>query len=196
MANGKLIIFSAPSGSGKTTIVRHLLEKLPNLAFSISATSRAPRGDEKHGEDYYFLSPTEFKNRAANGDFLEWEEVYKGTHYGTLRQEVERLWREGKHVIFDIDVVGGLNLKKQFGNNALAVYVQVPDIDQLEERLRGRGTDSEEKILQRLAKANEEQKLAPEFDVVLLNDNLARAQQEGLEKVREFVATTKDKSWI
>ena len=183
---GKLIIFSAPSGSGKTTIVHHLLDSLPNLAFSISATSRAPRGKEKDGVDYYFLSSEEFAKKAAAGEFLEWEEVYKGTAYGTLRSEVERLWAEGKHVIFDIDVVGGLNLKKLFGENALAVYVKVPNDETLEKRLRGRGTDSEEKIQQRLAKAKEEQKLAPQFDLILVNDDLERAKAEALKKISEW----------
>lgn len=187
MDSGKLIIFSAPSGSGKTTIVHFLLEQLPNLAFSISATSRAPRGQEKNGVDYYFLSPEEFEKRVQENAFLEWEEVYAGTRYGTLRSDVERLWAEGKHVIFDIDVVGGLNLKKQFGANALAVYVQVPNDEALEKRLRARGTDSEEKIQQRLAKAKTEQKLAPQFDVVLVNDDLQRAKNEALERVKGFI---------
>jgi guanylate kinase len=184
---GKLIIFSAPSGSGKTTIVRYLLEHIPNLAFSISATSRPPRGEEKDGVDYHFLSPEEFEKRVQNHEFLEWEEVYAGTRYGTLRSDVERLWAEGKHVIFDIDVVGGLNLKKQFGPNALAVYVQVPNDEALEKRLRGRGTDSEEKIQQRLAKAKDEQRFAPNFDLVLVNDDLERAKNEALERVTGFI---------
>ena len=185
--NGKLIIFSAPSGSGKTTIVRYLLEQLPQLAFSISATSREPRPNEKHGRDYYFLSDYEFKLRAENGEFLEWEEVYNGTKYGTLKREVDRIWAAGKHVIFDIDVVGGLNLKKQFPKRALAVYVQVPHIADLERRLRNRGTDSDEKIEMRLRKAQEEAKRAPEFDVVIVNDDLDRAKQEALKIVSEFI---------
>ena len=185
--DGKLIIFSAPSGSGKTTIVHHLLDKLSQLSFSISATSRAPRGEEKDGKDYYFLSPAEFASRVAANDFLEWEEVYHGTSYGTLRSEVERIWAKGKHVIFDLDVVGGLNLKKQFGAKALAVYVQVPNDAVLEKRLRGRGTDSEEKIQQRLAKAKDEQKLAPQFDFVLVNDDLEKAQKTALETVLAFL---------
>jgi guanylate kinase len=185
--NGKLIIFSAPSGSGKTTIVRYLLEQLPQLAFSISATSREPRPNEKHGRDYYFLSDYEFKLRAENGEFLEWEEVYNGTKYGTLKREVDRIWAAGKHVIFDIDVVGGLNLKKQFPKRALAVYVQVPHIADLERRLRNRGTDSDEKIEMRLRKAQEEAKRAPEFDVVIVNDDLERAKQEALKIVSEFI---------
>ena len=185
--NGKLIIFSAPSGSGKTTIVRYLLEQLPQLAFSISATSREPRPNEKHGRDYYFLSDYEFKLRAENGEFLEWEEVYNGTKYGTLKREVDRIWAAGKHVIFDIDVVGGLNLKKQFPKRALAVYVQVPHIADLERRLRNRGTDSDEKIEMRLRKAQEEAKRAPEFDVIIVNDDLERAKQEALEEVKKFI---------
>lgn len=185
--NGKLIIFSAPSGSGKTTIVRYLLEQLPQLAFSISATSREPRPNEKHGRDYYFLSDYEFKLRAENGEFLEWEEVYNGTKYGTLKREVDRIWVAGKHVIFDIDVVGGLNLKKQFPKRALAVYVQVPHIADLERRLRNRGTDSDEKIEMRLRKAQEEAKRAPEFDVVIVNDDLDRVKQEALKIVSEFI---------
>lgn len=185
--NGKLIIFSAPSGSGKTTIVRYLLEQLPQLAFSISATSREPRPNEKHGRDYYFLSDYEFKLRAENGEFLEWEEVYNGTKYGTLKREVDRIWAVGKHVIFDIDVVGGLNLKKQFPKRALAVYVQVPHIADLERRLRNRGTDSDEKIEMRLRKAQEEAKRAPEFDVVIVNDDLDRVKQEALKIVSEFI---------
>lgn len=185
--NGKLIIFSAPSGSGKTTIVRYLLEQLPQLAFSISATSREPRPNEKHGRDYYFLSDYEFKLRAENGEFLEWEEVYNGTKYGTLKREVDRIWAAGKHVIFDIDVVGGLNLKKQFPKRALAVYVQVPHIADLERRLRNRGTDSDEKIEMRLRKAQEEAKRAPEFDVVIVNDDLDRVKQEALKIVSEFI---------
>jgi guanylate kinase len=185
--NGKLIIFSAPSGSGKTTIVHHLLEQIPELAFSISATSRKPRGKEVHRKDYYFLSDDEFKARAQNNEFLEWEEVYNGTKYGTLKAEVERLWEAGKHVVFDIDVVGGLNLKKQFSDRALAIYVQAPNIAELERRLRKRGTETDEKIDMRLRKAGEEAKRAPEFDLVIVNDDLERAKQEALERVKKFI---------
>ena len=188
MANGKLIIFSAPSGSGKTTIVRHLLERIPSLAFSISATSRAPRGKEEHGKDYYFLSADEFASRAAANHFLEWEEVYAGTSYGTLKSEVERLWADGKQVIFDIDVVGGANLKKQFPDQTLAIFVQAPNLLELEKRLRGRGTDSEEKIQERLAKAEQELKYAKDFDVVLVNDDLERAQEEAVDLVEQFIS--------
>lgn len=188
MNNGKLVIFSAPSGSGKTTIVRHLLENIPNLVFSISATSRAPRGTEKHGVDYYFLSHQDFKNQVSAGDFLEWEEVYAGTAYGTLRSEVENIWRKGNHVAFDIDVVGGLNLKKQFGNNAIAIYIKVPNFEELEKRLITRGTDSAEKIAQRLQKAKDEATREPEFDHVIINEDLEKAQAEALALVRDFLA--------
>lgn len=189
-SSGKLIIFSAPSGSGKTTIVRHLLGKYPELEFSISATSRAPRGEEENGKDYYFLSADEFRKRIESGEFLEWEEVYEGTYYGTLRSEVNRIWEKGGHVAFDIDVVGGLNLKKHFGRRALAVYVKVPTPEILEQRLRGRGTDSEEKIRQRLAKAAEEGKREPEFDLTIINDNLDRACLEAEEKIGAFLKST------
>lgn len=186
-SKGKLIIFSAPSGSGKTTIVRHLLEVYPELEFSISATSRAPRGTEKNGVDYYFLSPEEFAHRVDKDEFLEWEEVYSGTRYGTLNSEVERIWTKGHHVVFDIDVVGGLNLKQKFGERALAVYVRVPDMATLEQRLRGRGTDTEEKIQIRLAKAEEESARAHEFDVVLVNDELDRVCGEAEKLIGDFL---------
>ena len=187
MKNGKLIIFSAPSGSGKTTIVRHLLEQIPQLAFSISATSRAPRGREEHGKDYHFLSAEEFASRVAANDFLEWEEVYPGTSYGTLKSEVQRLWAAGKHVVFDIDVVGGANLKKQFPEQTLAIFVQAPNLEELEKRLRGRGTDSEEKIQERLAKAAAEMAYAKDFDVILVNDDLERAQREAMKIISDFI---------
>ncbi|KAB2808627.1 guanylate kinase [Phaeocystidibacter luteus] len=186
-SRGKLVILSAPSGSGKTTIIRHLLEVYPELEFSISATSRAPRGKEQHGVDYYFLSADEFRKRIENGEFLEWEEVYEGTYYGTLRSEVSRIWDKGGHVAFDIDVVGGLNLKKHFEKRALAVYVRVPTMEELEKRLRGRGTDSEEKIQQRLAKAEEEGKRESEFDITIVNDELERACREAEEKIGAFL---------
>lgn len=185
---GKLIIFSAPSGSGKTTLVRHLLtQKELGLAFSISATSRPPRGQEVHGKDYYFLSEDEFKARVFHGDFLEWEEVYSGTLYGTLREEVERIWAAGKTVIFDMDVVGGLNLKSLYGDKALAVFVKPPNMEILEERLRGRATDSDDKIRQRLAKARKELGRADRFDHILLNNDLETAKREAAQLIKEFI---------
>lgn len=184
---GKLLIFSAPSGSGKTTIVRHLLACRTDLAFSISATSREPRGKEENGKDYYFLSEEEFRAKITEDEFLEWEEVYRGSLYGTLRKEVERLWREGRHVIFDMDVVGGLNLKRQFGERAMSVFVRPPDRKELEKRLRDRRTESEKKIKQRLEKAGEEMARAGEFDYILVNRNLEDAKQEAEELVRRFL---------
>jgi guanylate kinase len=186
--NGKLIIFSAPSGSGKTTLVKHLLNQPQlDLAFSISATSRAPRGQEQHGQDYYFLSDAGFKQRVLKGDFLEWEEVYSGTKYGTLRSEVERIWQTGKTVIFDMDVVGGLNLKGLYGDKALAVFVMPPSLEVLEKRLRGRQTDSEDKIRQRLAKARKELGRADRFDHVLVNNDLDLAKREAVNLVKIFL---------
>lgn len=185
--NGKLVIFSAPSGAGKSTLVNYLLPQFPQLSFSISATSRAPRGQEEHGKDYYFLSSEEFKVRVAQDELLEWEEVYSGTYYGTLRTEVERIWSEGKVVVFDIDVVGALNLKKQFGDRALALFVQAPSVEILEQRLRGRGTDSEEKIQQRVAKATIEMARAPEFDKVVVNDDLNTAKAEAMAILKDFL---------
>ena len=172
----KLIIFSAPSGSGKTTIVKHLLslENL-NLAFSISATSRAPRGVEQHGKEYYFLSADEFKNRIQHDDFMEWEEVYAGCYYGTLKSEVERLWANGKNVVFDLDVAGGLRLKKKYPDQTLAIFVEPPSLVALEERLRNRKTETEEKIQMRLNKAEQEMATAHQFDVIIKNDDLQQA---------------------
>ena len=185
--NGKMVIFSAPSGAGKSTLVNYLLPQFPQLSFSISATSRAPRGQEEHGKDYYFLSSEEFKVRVAQDELLEWEEVYSGTYYGTLRTEVKRIWSEGKVVVFDIDVVGALNLKKQFGDRALALFVQAPSVEVLEQRLRGRATDSEEKIQQRVAKATVEMARAPEFDKVVVNDDLDTAKAEALAILKNFL---------
>lgn len=184
----KLIIFSAPSGSGKSTIVRHLLslEKL-NLAFSISATSRAPRGEEQHGREYYFLSVDEFKKRIASDDFLEWEEVYAGNFYGTLKTEVQRLWALGKTVVFDIDVVGGLRIKERFPEQSLAVFVKPPSIEELEKRLRNRQTESEDKIKMRLDKASQELAQAEKFDVIIKNDDLQKALQEAEKVVGEYL---------
>jgi guanylate kinase len=170
---GKAIIFSAPSGSGKTTIVKHLLEKNPDLGFSISASTRDKRGrTEQHGKDYYFLTPEEFKKKIDNNDFIEWEEVYEGNFYGTMKSEIERIWQQGKNVIFDVDVKGGLNLKKYFGPKALAIFVKVPSIDILKERLHDRGTETPESLSRRLFKANFEMSFQDKFDVVLVNENL------------------------
>jgi guanylate kinase len=186
--NGKLIIFSAPSGAGKTTLVRHLLEQEElELAFSISASSRAARGEEVNGKDYYFLSDEDFSKRVLKGDFIEWEEVYAGTKYGTLRSEVERIWSEGKTVIFDIDVVGGLNLKSLYGDSALAIFVMPPSEDELGKRLRGRNTDSEDKIRQRLAKARKEIGRSDRFDHVLVNSELDLAKKEARSLLKVFL---------
>ncbi|MDO6737723.1 guanylate kinase [Wenyingzhuangia sp. 2_MG-2023] len=188
MASGKLIVFSAPSGSGKTTIVRHLLSEtdLP-LDFSISAASREPRVGEVHGKDYYFLSAKDFKEKVTEGAFLEWEEVYKDNFYGTLKSEIDRIWEEGKHVIFDIDVVGGLNIKQQFSKETLAIFVQPPSIEEMERRLRGRATESEEKIKMRVAKAEQELDFAKKFDTILVNNELDIAKQEAYKLVSEFL---------
>lgn len=185
---GKLIIFSAPSGAGKTTIVKRLLEKYGDkIAFSISASTREPRAGEVDGEDYYFISKEEFLHRIAKKEFVEFEEVYSGTFYGTLRSEIERIWEEGKAVIFDIDVIGGLHLKRKFGDNALAVFVQPPTLDVLIDRLRGRGTDSEEKLKERIEKADKELAYADKFDVILKNDNLEDACNEASDLLINFV---------
>ena len=185
----KLIVFSAPSGSGKTTIVRHLLEQtdLP-LAFSISATTRAPRGAEKEGEDYYFLSPEAFKSKIEKGEFLEYEEVYPGLFYGTLASEVKRLWNENKAVLFDIDVMGGISIKKSFPNETLTVFVQPPSIETLEERLRSRNTDTEETLQIRLSKAQQELDQAEAFDEIVINDDLSTALLQTEKLVRSFLA--------
>jgi guanylate kinase len=185
---GKLIIFSAPSGAGKTTIVKHLLEKGFNLEFSISATSREARHTETHGKDYYFLTGEEFRAKVDNNEFLEWEEVYKGTSYGTLKSEVERIREKGNNVIFDVDVVGGLNIKKYYGDEALAVFVQPPSVEELRKRLTGRSTETEEKIQMRIAKAEHELSFASEFDVVLINDNLEVAFAEAEKIIATFLA--------
>ncbi|PYF75680.1 guanylate kinase [Pedobacter nutrimenti] len=178
MKQGKLIIFSAPSGAGKTTIVKHLLKKFPSLSFSISATTRESRGDEKHEKDYYFISKEAFLHKVAHQEFVEFEEVYNGTFYGTLRSEIQRIWNEGKHVIFDIDVEGGLRLKRKYDGNALAIFVQPPSLEVLKERLSGRGTDSEEKLKERFIKAEKELKYADKFDVILKNYDLDEACAE------------------
>lgn len=184
---GKLIIFSAPSGAGKTTLVKHLLQQNFNLAFSVSATSRKPRHTETHGIDYYFLSNDDFTQKINNNEFLEWEEVYAGICYGTLKSEVERLRELGKNVIFDVDVVGGLNIKKFYGKDALAVFVQPPSVEELKKRLTNRSTESEEKIQMRVAKAEHELSFAPQFDVVIINENLEKAFLEAEKIVNEFI---------
>jgi guanylate kinase len=189
MSQGKLIIFSAPSGSGKTTLVHHLLSKPElKLAFSVSATSREKRPNETHGEDYYFLSVDEFRKRIDADAFLEWEEVYSDQFYGTLRSEIDRIHAEGKHVMFDVDVVGGLNIKKQFGDNALAVFVKPPSIKELENRLRNRSTESEESLQKRVGKAAEEMEFANQFDAILVNDDLEKAKAEAEKLVSDFTA--------
>lgn len=177
--SGKAIIFSAPSGSGKTTIVRHLLNTNPDLGFSISASTRDKRGrKEEHGKDYYFLTPEEFKKKIDNDEFIEWEEVYEGNYYGTLKTEIQRIWDEGKNVIFDVDVKGGLALKKYFGDKALSIFVKVPSMEILEQRLRGRGTESHASLSQRLFKAKFEMTFADKFDVVLVNEDLDKSLAE------------------
>lgn len=207
---GKAILFSAPSGCGKTTIIKELMnvdrmdvETLIGsrknvstyqhinlstlLSFSISATSRAPRGEEQNGKDYYFLSREEFMSRVAKDEFLEWEEVYSGTCYGTLKSEIERIWQAGKVIVFDVDVNGGRNIKKYFGKDALSIFVMPPSVEVLEQRLRSRGTDSEEAIVKRLARSAEELKQAPQFDVTIVNDDLQRAVEETRQVIERFI---------
>lgn len=184
---GKVLIFSAPSGSGKSTIVNHLLTLGLGLEFSVSATSRAPRGQEQNGVEYYFLTTEEFERRIAAGEFVEHEEVYSGCYYGTLRSEVERIWAKGNTIVFDVDVKGGLNLKKIFGSQALTIFIQPPSVEELRRRLEGRGTDSPEKIEQRLAKAQTELAFAPQFDTVVVNDDLATAFADAEACVHKFI---------
>ncbi len=185
---GKLIIFSAPSGSGKSTIINYLLQQSLRLRFSISATSRAPRGTEKNGVEYYFLTPEEFKARIAKGDFLEYEEVYTDKFYGTLKSEVERILNEGDNVIFDVDVVGGCNIKRFYGDRALSVFIQPPSIEELRKRLVGRGTDTPEVIKSRIAKAEYELSFADKFDTVVINDDLETAKAKALQVIQAFLA--------
>ena len=187
MNQGKLIIFSAPSGAGKTTIVRHLLEQDLNLEFSISATSRGMRHTETDGKDYYFLTPQEFRSKIDNHEFLEWEEVYAGTYYGTLKSEVERIRSNGQNVIFDVDVVGGCNIKKFYGDDALAVFIQPPSIEELRKRLISRSTDSPEVIEKRVAKAEYELTFASQFDRIIVNEHLETAFDEAEKCIREFI---------
>ena len=189
---GKLFVFSAPSGSGKTTIVRHLLQQERfNLAFSISAASREPRGFEKDGEDYYFISLRDFKNKIKEDAFLEWEEVYRDNFYGTLKTEVERIWSQKKHVIFDIDVVGGLRIKKKFPENTLSVFVKPPSVDELKIRLKKRSTESEDKINMRIAKASVELATAPQFDKIIKNYDLEVALKEAEALMSDYLGFNK-----
>lgn len=188
MATGKAIIFTAPSGSGKTTIVKHLLANNPQLAFSISASTRDKRGrTEENGKDYYFLSKDEFKSKIDSEEFIEWEEVYTGNYYGTLKSEVERLWSLGKTVLFDVEVKGAMNLKKYFGDQALAIFVKVPSIEELQKRLTGRGTESRESMSQRLYRAEFELTFENKFDVTLLNENLDESYEKAQVLVDEFL---------
>lgn len=183
---GKCIIFSAPSGAGKTTIVHHLLQTFNHLEFSISACSRAPRENEKDGIDYYFIGVEGFQKQIQQDAFLEWEEVYTDNFYGTLKSEIHRIWENGKTVLFDVDVIGGLNLKRALGDAALSIFVEPPSYKELESRLRGRSTETEEKIQMRMAKANQEMAFAKDFDVVLVNDNLEQACSAAEKLVVEF----------
>lgn len=183
----KSIIFSAPSGSGKTTLVKKMMEKGLPLAFSISATSRSPRANEKHAQDYYFLVPEEFEKKVNNNQFVEWEEVYEGVRYGTLKSELERIYSNDEYPVFDVDVIGGLNLKKQMGEEALALFVQVSSIDVLKERLINRATDSEESIQTRLDKAAYEMSFSSKFDFVIINDNLEKAVEETYQKIKDYL---------
>lgn len=187
MKNGKIIIFSAPSGSGKSTLIGHLLKRFPQLEFSISATSRAPRGSEVNGKEYYFLSNEEFKNKVAAGEFVEWEEVYTGTCYGTLRSELKRIWDKGHVIVFDVDVKGGVNLKKIFGDDALSIFIMPPSVEELRRRLEKRGTDTPETIAKRVAKAEEEITYAPLFDKIVVNDSLETAIADATRITESFI---------
>lgn len=185
---GKVIVVSAPSGAGKTSIVQHLLKAVPELRFSISATTRSKREYETDGKDYYFLSTEDFKAKLANDEFLEWQEVYANQFYGSLKSEVERIWQNNQTVIFDVDVLGGLNIKKFYGDKALSVFIKAPSIEELEKRLRNRGTETPETLKKRLDKAEYEMSFSNQFDKILLNDDLATAQGEMIELVRDFIA--------
>jgi len=190
---GKLIIFSAPSGAGKTTIVHWLMTQVPELAFSISATSRKIRPGEVNSRDYHFLSVEDFKQKISQNAFVEWEEVYENQFYGTLISEVERLQNEGKHVVFDVDVKGGINIKRRYGNDALAIFIQPPSIEELEKRLQSRDTDDEESISKRVKKAGYELQFSNHFDVIIINDYLEEAEQQTLEVVKNFLGKGPDK---
>jgi len=184
---GKLIVISAPSGAGKTSIVHHLLKNMPELSFSVSACSREKRDNETHGKDYYFLGVEGFQNKIKEAAFLEWEEVYENQYYGTLKSEIERIWSEGKTVIFDVDVIGGLNIKKQYPKECLSLFIMPPSVDVLRERLSGRGTESEAKLEMRLAKAEQEILKNQEFDKVILNDDFGIACEETMEVITNFI---------
>lgn len=184
---GKLFIFSAPSGSGKTTIVHQLLQKELNLEFSISATSRPKRENETQGKDYYFLSADDFRKKISNNEFVEWEEVYENRFYGTLKSELERIWSNGKHVVFDVDVIGGVNLKKNYPERALSIFIMPPSVEELENRLKNRSTDSSEDIKTRLEKATEEIKYADQFDLIIVNDKLEHAIDQATEAIKKFI---------
>ena len=186
--NGKLIIFSAPSGSGKTTIVKRMLQIFPQLEFSISATSRDPRGNECNGVDYYFMTPEQFSKAVARDEFVEWEEVYKGTCYGTLKSELTRIWSKGNIIIFDVDVMGGLNLKRIFGEKARSIFIMPPSVEELRKRLEGRGTDAPEVIEKRVAKAGFEIQQAGGFDYCVINDDLETAVAETEQIIKSFIA--------
>jgi guanylate kinase len=184
---GKLVIISAPSGAGKSTIVKHLLESGLNLSFSVSATTRAPRGNETTGQEYFFMTEKEFRDRINRDEFVEWEEVYNGSLYGTLKSELERIWSEGSHVLFDVDVEGGISLKRIFGKRSLAIFVMPPSVEELEKRLTGRGTDPPEKISIRVQKAHHELTMAGQFDAVIINDDLHKAKEESVRMVSDFL---------
>lgn len=189
MNTGKMIIVSAPSGAGKTTIVRALLKKFPQLEFSVSACSRAKRENEIDGKDYYFLSPEKFKAKINNNEFVEWEEVYKGSYYGTLKSELERIWSKGNHVIFDVDVKGGLNIKKQYPGRSLAVFVKPPDMETLQKRLENRGTETPDSLKKRLEKAVYEISYSMLFDYILVNDEINKAKNEAYDVIEKFLAS-------
>ena len=189
METGKLVVFSAPSGSGKTTLVKYLLHQNLSLGFSISATSRKSRGKEKNGEDYYFLSEDVFREKIKEDAFIEYEEVYQGVFYGTLKSEVDRLWKAGKHVLFDIDVKGGLSIKAKYPENTFAVFIKPPSLEELEKRLRNRGTESEDKIQQRLDKSSSELNFSKDFDFILINDDLKKAKEKVKRLVQKFLSS-------
>lgn len=191
MKNGKLIVFSAPSGSGKTTILRAILEKnIFNFEFSVSASSREKREGEIHGKDYYFLSVEEFQKKIEANEFVEWEEVYTNQFYGTLRSEINRIWENNNHVVFDIDVAGGMNIKQQFKNDCFTIFIMPPSIEVLEKRLQKRGTETKESIQKRISKAEFEMSFSNKFDTIVINDDLELAIQETIKKIREFLERT------